>query len=72
MSGRLPAHAHARVRVWLSCQAGRRVRACLQGHVDAARLLLNNGAEVDRRRRRAQRHWPSRRKGALVIVALLV
>ena len=39
------------MRVWLflPCRPGRTplLVACLQGHVDAARLLLDNGAEVD-------------------------
>ena len=34
------------MRVWLFLPRPLLV-ACLQGHVDAARLLLDNGAEVD-------------------------
>ena len=36
------------MRVWLFLGRTPLLVACLQGHVDAARLLLDNGAEVDR------------------------
>ena len=44
-----PARPRARLRAGLAFQDCRTplLVACLQGHVDAARLLLDNGAEVD-------------------------
>ena len=45
----LPRRPRARLRAGLAFPGGRTplLVACLQGHVDAARLLLDNGAEVD-------------------------
>ena len=60
------------MRVWLFLRTPLLV-ACLQGHVDAARLLLDNGAEVDPATKKGTTPLAiAEERGHSSIVALLV